>query len=66
MVNDTFLLNKLFEFTDVTSENINDMIGKTIRACLDGRGAIGHSTKDCFVIPNYSKVFKLEELKSNL
>lgn len=62
MVNNSFLLNKLFDFTDTTSGNIDDIVGKTMRVCVDGKCAIGHPTEDRFVVLNINKELKMEDL----
>ena len=63
MVNDHFLLSKLFSYTDTTSGNISDLIGKSIRVYMGVRSAIGHPTEDLFIILNMNKEVTLEELK---
>lgn len=63
MVNDYFLLNKLFSYTDTTSGNVDDLIGKTIRVYMGERAAVGHPTENLFVVPNMSKEFKLEDIE---
>lgn len=65
MINDPFLLNKLFDFTNTTSDDVKDVIGKSFRAVFGSRkSAIGHPTEDRFVIPNQSGEFKFEDLNN--
>lgn len=64
IINNPFLLSHLFDFTSTTnSEDITNLIGKSIRICVDGPSAIGHPTEDRFVILNIDKEFTLEDLE---
>lgn len=64
LVNTPFLLSRLFSYTDTTSGNIADLVGKSIRVCLNHPGAIGHPTKDLFVMLNREEEIKLEDLEN--
>lgn len=65
MVNDHFLLNKLFSYTDTISGKISDLIGKSVRVYVGTCSAIGHPTEDLFIILNMNKEVTLEELEKN-
>lgn len=61
-VNNPFLLDKVFNYTDTLSEDVKELIGKKIRVFMGDKCAIGHLTEDRFVIPNEDGEFKMEDL----